>query len=338
MYQGIRCRESVPLPPTKTEMKVLEKKLQAIKYEISIGQFQYLKHFPESKKGKKLQANSSDHLTIEQALIDWLRRTQAKCEKSTIRDYRSVVYHHLIPAFGQLTVGELNSTTIKNWLSKLDCSNKRKNNILIPLRQLYDDLFTDEVIDKNPLERIKNLSVRTREPEPFHLEEISRILDQLQGQERNLIQFAFWSGLRTSELIALNWKDVDLEKGCIYIRTAKVMGSIKQTKTTAGMRTVNLEPEAKAALEDQLQYTKQAGTVFHDSRKNKPWESDRAIRRLVWIPALKRAGIKYRNPYQTRHTFASMLLSRGENPLKVAQQMGHKDWGMIRKVYGRWLL
>jgi integrase len=31
------------------------------------------------------------------------------------------------------------------------------------------------------------------------------------------------------------------------------------------------------------------------------------------------------------------MLSRGENPMWVAQQMGHKDWGMIRKVYGRWI-
>lgn len=42
-------------------------------------------------------------------------------------------------------------------------------------------------------------------------------------------------------------------------------------------------------------------------------------------------------PYQTRHTFASTLLSRGENPLWVAQQMGHKDWGQIIKIYGQWI-
>lgn len=53
--------------------------------------------------------------------------------------------------------------------------------------------------------------------------------------------------------------------------------------------------------------------------------------------ALKKAGIRYRNPYQTRHTYASMLLSAGENPMWVAQQMGHKDWAMIRRVYGRWI-
>ncbi|WP_231990347.1 hypothetical protein [Nitrosomonas ureae] len=47
--------------------------------------------------------------------------------------------------------------------------------------------------------------------------------------------------------------------------------------------------------------------------------------------------MKYRTPYQTRHTFASMMLSSGEHYMWVAHQMGHKDWGMIIKVYGRWI-
>jgi integrase len=42
---------------------------------------------------------------------------------------------------------------------------------------------------------------------------------------------------------------------------------------------------------------------------------------------LKKANIDYRNPYQTRHTYASQMLSRGENPMWVAHQLGHKDWG-----------
>jgi integrase len=219
----------------------------------------------------------------------------------------------------------------------LPISNKRKNNILIPLRQVYADLYADEVIDRNPLDRIKNLPVDTREPEPFNPDETARILAQLQGQERNLIQFAFWSGLRTSELIALRWQDVDLANLCIHVRIAKVRGNTKTTKTQAGMRQVTLQPQALAALLDQQTLNGAAEIVFHNPRTNQPWHNDQAIRKTVWTPALERANVKYRTPYQTRHTFASMLLSRGENPLWVANQMGHKDWGMIRKVYGRWI-
>jgi integrase len=47
--------------------------------------------------------------------------------------------------------------------------------------------------------------------------------------------------------------------------------------------------------------------------------------------------VKYRNPYQMRHTFASMMLSRGENPLKVAKYLGHKDTEMVTKIYGKYI-
>ncbi|MEO5328090.1 MAG: hypothetical protein H7829_07575 [Magnetococcus sp. THC-1_WYH] len=78
-------------------------------------------------------------------------------------------------------------------------------------------------------------------------------------------------------------------------------------------------------------------SYFAILRNGLPWIDDNQVRRLVWEPTLKRAGIIYRNLYQTRHTYASMLLSAGENPMWVAQQMGHKDWAMIRQRYGRWI-
>lgn len=52
---------------------------------------------------------------------------------------------------------------------------------------------------------------------------------------------------------------------------------------------------------------------------------------------MKKAGVRYRRPYQTRHTYASMILSAGEHPMWVAKQMGHSDWTMIAMVYGRWM-
>ncbi len=47
--------------------------------------------------------------------------------------------------------------------------------------------------------------------------------------------------------------------------------------------------------------------------------------------------MRYRRPYQTRHTYASMMLTAGESPVWVAQQMGHSDWAMIARIYGRWV-
>ena len=47
--------------------------------------------------------------------------------------------------------------------------------------------------------------------------------------------------------------------------------------------------------------------------------------------------MRYRNPYQTRHTYASMLLSAGENPAWIAKQMGHTNMNMVLQKYGRYM-
>lgn len=326
------------MPPTKTALKELGLKLQAIKHEISIGTFDYFRHFPYSSKAKEFRKTRPDLYTIKEALINWLRCNQAKLQKSTLQDYNSAIYHHLIPAFGDLTIAELTARKVKEWLSELSCSNKRKGNILTPLRQTFEELYHDEIIDKNPLQRVKNLPNKTREPEPFTQDEIAGILNELTGQAKNLIQFAFYSGLRTSELIALRWQDVDFENNRVFVRSAYVRGQLKDTKTKSGKREVTLQLQAKEALLNQQTFTgEQNETVFHDPYTNQPWKNDQPIRKKVWILALKKVNIKYRNPYQTRHTFASMMLSKGEHYMWVASQMGHKDWGMIIKVYGRWI-
>jgi integrase len=227
---------------------------------------------------------------------------------------------------------------IKVWMGGLTISSKRINNVLIPLRTILKDAFSDEVIDRNPMERVSNLVVHQEEPQPFTPDEINRILCELPQQGKNLIQFAFWTGLRTSELIALEWGDVDWDKGFVRVRRAFVHKKIKQPKTKSGERDVLLFPPALDALKNQKQFSYLAnGRIFNNPRTNEPWETDGQIRKTLWQPALKKAGVVYRNPYQTRHTYASTLLSLGEEPMWVSQQMGHKDWAMIRKRYGRWI-
>ena len=104
------------------------------------------------------------------------------------------------------------------------------------------------------------------------------------------------------------------------------------------MREVLLLPPALAALTAQKAYTFLADhRVFHCPYTGKPWETSEQIRRSAWQPLLKKAGVRYRYPYQTRHTYASMLLSKGENMLWVANQMGHADTEMVMKKYGKWL-
>ena len=232
----------------------------------------------------------------------------------------------------------LTATKIKVWMSGLSISPKRIKNVLVPLKGALRSAFQDGLIDRDVSAQIPSISHRTKETNPFTPQEIHLILEHSETQTRNLFQFAFFSGLRTSELIALEWGDVDFQRGVAKISRASVRKILKETKTKSGEREVKLLAPALAALIAQKPFTFDANNrIFHNPKTNSPWITDGQIRKSAWTPILKAADIPYRNPYQTRHTYASMLLSAGEDPMWVAHQMGHADWGMIRKTYGRWI-
>lgn len=76
--------------------------------------------------------------------------------------------------------------------------------------------------------------------------------------------------------------------------------------------------------------------VWRDVRYMAPWRNEEALRKR-WGTLLKRAGVRYRNPYQTRHTFASTLLSGGCDPKWLAAQLGHETTEMLDRTYGKWI-
>ncbi|MEB2600057.1 site-specific integrase [Burkholderia cenocepacia] len=214
------------------------------------------------------------------------------------------------------------------------------------LRLQLTEAVEDELITRNVLQNWTYQ--RNDEPtadddvDPFTPDEQRAVLDALTGQERNLFQFAFWTGLRTSEIIALQWTDVDWSRGTIRVqraqtRAARVLNKVEKTKTRASRRDVKLLGPALAALTDQKRFTLLlGGVIFMNPRTGAAWSGDNVIW-LAWGRAIQKSKVRYRRPYQTRHTYASMLLSAGEPPMWVANQMGHISLKMLEQRYGRWI-
>ena len=119
---------------------------------------------------------------------------------------------------------------------------------------------------------------------------------------------------------------------------AVVAGVIKSPKTAAGLRVVDLNADAVAALIAQKPISiKRGQRVFLNPRTLAPWSTDAQIRKTAWLPIMERAGIKYRNPYQIRHTYASTMLTAGANPWYIASQLGHEDVEMVFRTYGKFI-
>jgi len=122
----------------------------------------------------------------------------------------------------------------------------------------------------------------------------------------------------------------------VRVQRAVVERKLKETKTKAGTRDVILLPTAMDALQDQNTTALWKAISYSCALDSGPLIDYKHLER-PWKHIIKRAKVRYRNPCQTRHTYASQLLSGGETPLFVAQQMGHRTTEMIMRHYGRWV-
>ena len=344
-YNDVRCRETVKVKPTKSALKEMSRKRDAILYEIEFGSFDYLKHFPNSKRAKSLASTKANTITIKEMINEWFKRTQDQWEYSTKRGYISKITNHIEPSFGHILVTEFKPSMFKDWgatatnkRNKKPLTGKTKNEVRSILRSAFQELYMDEIIDGNPIDRINRFKHIKKEPEPFTAEEREKILTQMTGQVRNLYEFAFWTGLRTSELLGLRKCDVDISRKVIFVRKAIVHGKEKTTKTRSSIRTHKLNSSAFEALINQLKLSsKEQDRVFLNPKNNQPWRDDRQIYNQHWCPAVKKSGVKYRTQYNTRHSYASSLLSQGEIPAKIASQLGHSNTQTTLNNYARWI-
>jgi len=346
-HNGTQCRETLKGITANPQGERYAANLKAeIENAIVRGTFSYSDYFPESPRAKRLGGGKS-LATIGDLLEDWLIDIERTHPHSTYRSYRKSCQAHLVPMFGDIVATELSPQHIREWIRGRSGTIKSIRNDLIPLRAILDTALNDDVIEKNPLDKIKVAKLVSRKQaksgyavDPLSESEVTAVLKAAAEEEpliRNLFQFAFYSGLRTSELFGVQWSDWDQRNGVVKIQRAVVERKVKETKTKAGTREVILLPMALAALESQQEITGKQHKEIFVRPLNRGAFIDYSHMERPWKRILKAAGVRYRNQYQTRHTYASQLLSGGENPLFVATQMGHKTTEMITKHYARWV-
>ncbi|WP_269564541.1 site-specific integrase [Kosakonia radicincitans] len=345
-YKGVKCREPLSnLEVNNKNLKYAERTLGEIHNKIERGTFIYAEYFPRSAR-LKIFGNAATGKTVKMYLDEYLKICETRnLSPSTIGGYkkcRSALSElHILPA------SELTPAALKTWIQNQKTTLKTIRNQLSFLRSSLDEAITDGVLQINPVSLVTASRYRSKETEieneyivdPLTPAEVEALLISAGNKQwENLFRFAIHTGMRSSELCALRWKDIDFIQKTAHVQSASVAGITKGTKTKAGTRKVELTNEAMLALSSQkpFSYMKEA-TVFEDPKTGKAWANADAIRKKAWVPTLRKAGIRYRNPYQTRHTFATRHISQGANLFWLATQMGHKGPEMLFRHYGSYL-
>jgi len=332
-----RYRETIPAPHNKKALQRVEDQEKVYRMAISFSDKSIANHFPNSKIIQKA-FNTGCNFTIHDYSNIWFKQKQRNWSHTTTRGYGQKYNNYIKPNWGHLKLTEFKPSFFHEWASESMLAGKSINETRNVLNQIFKTAFYDSVIDTNPVERIERYKQEVYEPNPFTEIERTKIINALASPYKEFYQFALYTGLRTGELLWIRWQDIELEKAIAHIRVNITSGIEKTPKTKASIRTVELHPLAVNALKSiQESNFFDKVRVFIDPRTNKAYKYADGLRKYVWKPIFEKCNIPYRYPYQCRHTYASMMLSSGKNPLWVAKQMGHADWGMIRKVYGRWI-
>ncbi len=144
--------------------------------------------------------------------------------------------------------------------------------------------------------------------------------------------------MRVGELIGLRWEDIDFFDEVIYIKQAISQGIIGTPKTKSSIREIDMLPIVKEALQRQYQITGNCkeGYLFL-TQHGKHYKTAGSILDFFWKPLLKKCKMDYKILYQTRHTFASIMIQKGEEIGWVSATMGHKNMNVTLSKYARFI-
>lgn len=218
-------------------------------------------------------------------------------------------------------------------------------------------------LQHNPFTGLSPLRESRVNPDPLSRDEFVRLIEACRHQQaKNMWSLSVYTGIRPGELCALAWEDIDLKAGTMMIRRNLAKGEFTVPKSQAGTnRVIHLIKPALEALRNQAELTRlgrehtlkvklreygRAETqkctfVFLPSITSRTGKCGDHFTvdsiRQTWDTAIKRAGIRHRKSYQSRHTYACWSLTAGANPSFIASQMGHADAQMVFQVYGKWM-
>lgn len=354
-YKGTRCREILKAPVSKANIKYAANLLGEIQNNIERKTFSYVEYFPESPKARIFGVIGNRSKTV----LEYLDEYQMACIKrglsaSSIEGYRKIKNN--VTELHDIRVIDLTPSTLKDYVITSGNSAKTLRNKFSYLRSALAEAVTEGLVPINPIDTIKLSNYVQKDNkvspdgehndvDPFKPVEIQAIYSKCREDELNIVQFVFNTGMRPSEWSALKWSDIDFINNQVNVTSAIVVGQTKGTKTKAGRRSIPLNEVAMSALLRQKALTflhndyifMQVQTRVQLPKKELNRVNPDSFRKHQWSRILKAAGVRYRYPYQMRHTFATMHISSGENLWKLANWMGHASPEMLFRHYGSFI-
>ncbi len=286
--------------------------------------------------------------TVEQLLHDWLGSyCKTNCSPRTCDGYGSVARRHLAPVLGHIPLKDIQPRTIQSHYGTLceTLSNRTVLHVHRVLSQALKWAVRQNYIGRNPCElvdvpRAKKAIMRT-----LSAFEIGILLESAQDNYYYpAIYCAVSTGLRRNELLALRWRDIDLDLLSISVSQTLYKGrgrvEFREPKTEYSRRRVSMTPKLalflaeyrteRESLHWQLGVPLTLDDLVFANIDGRPIDPSTLTHNFGRI--VKRAGLNARF-HDLRHTYASLMLAAGVHPKIVSEALGHSTVAITLDIY-----
>lgn len=299
----------------------------------------------EKLAGGKLNLNS-EVSTFGEYSQKWLNNYVAlECRESTFEDYDGILKNHILPVFKDKQINSITRGEIRDFLlSKVSGGLSRKRALVLKdvLSGAFNYALDDEVIETNPTTGItRRLWPKSNKPGAavgqdavFNEQEIEKLLAACAAECPEYYHFflmACRTGLRLGECLALKWKDVDFKNNVLLVRRSYRRGRYTPPKNKK-IRQVDMSGQVIETLKAMLPKDAAELVTMHNGI---PIEQNNL--RRIYKRILKRAALKHRKFHSLRHSYASMLLSKGVPVVYVKEQLGHSSIDITVDIYTHWI-
>jgi integrase len=287
-------------------------------------------------------------MTVGEYVGQFLASTRDQSPK-TLERYQELATRQIVPHLGDVKLQKLRPEHIEQWHSALLASGLSARTVGHAHRVLSLALkraVENGTAGRNVATIRKPPVVEEREVEILTPDQIAGILDGLEGHTLYPIaSLALASGMRRGELLALQWRDLDLDAGTVRVERSveetKAGLRIKSPKTKRGRRNITLPAEAvtmlRAHRKQQLELRLALGQGGQPTLVFSTIEggllSPNGISRS-WRQTCKARKLPRVQFHALRHTHASTLIRAGVDVLTISRRLGHSTASMTLDVYG----
>jgi integrase len=292
---------------------------------------------------------------------EWFAGHRRHLRPSAVERMRNDLEVHLLPFFGEYLLDQIGAELIERYMSEKvaehagggGLSNVSINKTLTLLRQVLSAGVRYGYLDRNPVDDVRRLKVEKKSQAFLQLDQIDALLDATPEKDQPFLWTLLLSGLRIGEALALRWGDLEALAPEAQHRPDMGPGEQARGRRAPWHRGSGQDgEEGSVAIGDFLlktlldhktrsPFSGEDNLVFPTSKGEHQNPSN--FRRRVLAPVLEKANARLRQaerplippitPHSLRHTYCSLLISRGEDISTVAAQMRHADVSTTLKVY-----